>query len=57
MGCNINEVLLLITLAGSLFVLIAFVVIRLVLPLPPVVEMNDEERDYIKRANRDREAI
>jgi len=54
---NINEVLLLITLAGSLFVLIAFVVIRLVLPLPPLVEMNDEERDYIERANRDREAI
>ena len=53
---NINEVLLLIILAGCLFALIAFVVIRLVFPLPPLVELNDEERYYIKRANRDREA-
>jgi len=57
MNSNINEFLLLLVIAGELSVLIAFVVIRLVLPPLPHVELNDEERDYIERANRDREAI
>jgi len=57
MNSNINEFLLLLVIAGEVSVLIAFVVIRLVLPPVPNVGLTDEERDYINRACRDREAI
>lgn len=47
-------ILLLLFLACELFVLFVFVVVRLVLPPIKPIELNEPNRGYIVRANRDR---